>query len=184
MTVLYLSLYIFCVIAALACALFSAWSDMRGLRIPNLCNLLVALAAVGALLASHMAGVAVMENWRAHALAAAILFGLTFLMFLARALGAGDSKMAAAFGLWAGLTGLIPFVFYMTMLGGLVGLAALVLRHVRPFRNPEPGGWIARIQAGENKIPYGVALAGAAFIMFWEHGYLSPQTFFAFMGNG
>ncbi len=148
------------VLAALGLAALCAWSDLRGLKIPNIYVLVLAglFVAGFALDRGIGSGGFFSEGFLSYAGAAFIVFCMTVLMFAVRAIGAGDSKMASACALWAGMGGLAPFLFYMMLAGFFLGVFALAVQKKKPFRAPRPGGWIARLQAEENAVPYGVAI--------------------------
>ena len=116
-----------------------------------------------------------------HLLAGLIVFGVTAAMFAFNMLGAADSKLGTAFALWVGLKGLFPFLFYMTLVGGVLGLVALGLKKWTPVKAPADGSWIARVQAGESKVPYGVAIVLGALASFVNIGYFSIDLLRAFL---
>ena len=183
MAVVCLTIYILCVVAVLGFGLLCAVSDLRGMRIPNVYPALIAGAFVVAYGAALLADQRVLGHWQGHAVAAALMMLVTFCMYLARMLGAGDSKMASAFALWTGLKGLMVFLFYMALAGGLIAVAALVIGRLRPVKNPRPGSWIDRVQNGERVVPYGVAIFAGVCVAFLENGYLAPSSLGAFLNT-
>ena len=66
--------------------------------------------------------------------------------FYAGMMGGGDVKLAAALALWFSPAATVKFLVLMSIAGGVVTLAALVVHR-------------ARHKAGRPKIPYGVAIA-------------------------
>lgn len=184
MAMVLVTLYMMCAVLALAAGIWGAVSDIRGLRIPDACNVVIAVTAVCAMALCYAGGVRIMGYWGPHLIAAGILFLSTFAMFWANVLGAGDSKMATAFGLWVGLKGLFVFVFYTAFIGGVLGLAAILIARTKPFKNPRAGSWIARLQAGEKKVPYGVALVSGALLAFLKLNFLNPESLARFLQNG
>jgi prepilin peptidase CpaA len=162
----------------------AALSDFKGFRIPNL----VALVIVGAFLASY--GITSLTGQRdaifmpavSHFGAATIVFLITMILFAFKLLGAGDSKFATAVALWLGFQGLAPFLFYMALIGGLLGVVSLALRHRKPFKNPPQGTWLAKAQEGHNAVPYGIAIAGGTVIAFIFLGYFSLDKWAAMFG--
>ncbi len=172
---------IFSVIVALGFGLASAWSDFKGFTISNAYSIGVILAFVPAFLAVTLL---VPESqyflsWKSHLLAAAAMFALTFVLFTLRMIGAGDSKLATAYALWLGVMGTPAFLFYMTVTGGLLGLATLAMGRWKPFAAPPEGGWIARAQAGEKDVPYGIAIVVGALVAFIQRGYFDPDKLMA-----
>lgn len=175
MSVLYLSVYFLSTLAALGLGLMCAVTDMRTMKIPNAYALFVAVAFPAAFLAAHMAGADVFDRVRDHVLAGAIVFGATFAMYVFKTLGAGDSKLAAAYALWAGLSGLVGFLFYTALAGGVLAVATLLVARFKPFKQVREGSWPARVQAGERVVPYGVAIALGAALTFLMNNYLTPE---------
>lgn len=168
---------IFCVIVALGFGLASAWSDFKGFTISNAYSIGVILAFIPAFLAVFflVPEAAYFASWKSHLLAAAIMFAVTFVLFTLHMIGAGDSKLATAYALWVGIMGIPAFLFYMTVTGGLLGVATLVLRRWKPFTAPPEGGWIARAQAGSSEVPYGIAIVVGAVVAFFQSGYFNPD---------
>ena len=153
-------------------ALAAAWTDVRGLKIPNLFSLIVLGLFVIAYTIDFFADMGVFKHWLHHLTGMGVMFALTLILYAIGALGAGDSKFASACALWGGLSGLPAFLIYMTALGGLLALFALIIQKTKPFKAPRQGSWIAKLQAGESAIPYGVAIAGGVVAMFWQTGLL------------
>ena len=180
MSTIFLILYVMSVVSAIGLGLYSALSDVRGMKIPNGGPLLIVGAFVVAYAASAMAGADVFQNWKSHAVAAAIMLVITVLMYAAKALGAGDSKLGAAFALWTGLKGLYAFIFVMALAGGVIAVAALAMSGRKFFPNAPEGSWVGRVQAGERVVPYGVAICAGACFAFFSMGLFSPETFKSF----
>lgn len=181
-----LFIIVFCVLVALGLGVAAALSDLRGLIIPNAYSLGIVLAFVPAYLAFALfAGDSgYFQSWTSHLGAFALIFAASFVLFALKMFGAGDSKLAAAFALWAGMEGLFTFVFYMALIGGVLGLATLIIQRKKPFPNAPAGAWIARAQGGDNSVPYGVAIAAGAVVAFCWLGYASPMALLALSGQG
>lgn len=122
-------------------------------------------------------------SWKVHLAAAGFMLVATFFMFVLKAWGAGDSKLATAIALWIGLKGLATFLTVMALSGlGLVAISFAI--RFRPWKLgifPEHS-WIARLQAGEKNLPYGIAIALGGLAAFAERGYFN--AFFNFPYNG
>lgn len=110
----------------------AAWTDYRERRIPNvICvTLLVAglswhliAPAGGGLFASSLAG---SLSLSASAIGALAAFAGLFPLYLLRALGAGDVKLAAAIGAWVGWQSLLPWALLVMIAGGVLALAWMV----------------------------------------------------------
>lgn len=154
------------VVTVMACI-----SDIRSLRIPNAYSLIVIACFIPAWIAEPRNFVPLWD----HLAAMVIIFGITYAMFTAGMMGGGDSKFGTALGLWVGLKGLLPFVFYMALVGGLLGAVALGLRNRKLFRNPGPGSWVEQLQLGKNAVPYGVAISLGSWVSFLHTGFLDHQ---------
>jgi prepilin peptidase CpaA len=155
----------------LAVTLMSCVSDLRCLRIPNR-HVAIVLASFAA---AYAVSPASFGTWWHPFAAGFIFFLITYVMFACNMLGAGDAKLGAALALWVGLQGLMIYVMYMAVVGGVLGAASLFIRRRKPFKNPRPGGWVATLQAGGNAVPYGIALSAGAWGAMWHNGFISHQ---------
>lgn len=168
---------------ALGTGVLASISDFKGMKIPNLYSAIVALSFVvvyGVLWLLDVSDVTFFAMG-SHLIAALVVFAVTAVMFFAKAIGAADSKLATAYALWLGVKGMIVFLFYMALAGGILAIIALILKKMRPIKNPAEGSWIARVQAGESKVPYGIAIFIGALASFAELGYLNIETFVSFI---
>jgi prepilin peptidase CpaA len=150
----------------------SCITDARSLNIPNWHTLVILACFIPAFLAmpSAFAGGLI-----PHLEAMAIVFVVTYLLFFLGLLGGGDSKLGTGLGLWIGLKGLVYFLFYMSIAGGLLGVAALYIRKHKIFKNPAAGSWVAQLQNGRNAMPYGIAISFGAWMTFIQTGFLHNQ---------
>jgi prepilin peptidase CpaA len=151
--------------------LLSCVSDVRSLRIPNWHSLVIIICFLLAWLATPEA----FSRLVGHLGAMGIMLVVSYAMFALGMMGGGDSKLGTALGLWVGLAGLIPFMFYMALMGGVIGIASLVIGKKKPFKTPAPGSWIEQVQAGKNTIPYGVAISFGAWAALFYTGFLHNQ---------
>lgn len=146
--------------SALYLVLFAAVSDLRSMRIPNWISVaLIVLFAIGI-------PFGLSENLTAHL----IVFGIAALivlgLFFAKLAGGGDVKLIAALALWMGPAGIVPFILYMALAGGVLAIAAIVLTKNNALAGKEfknESSWLARLGRGERVVPYGVAIA-AGFV--------------------
>jgi prepilin peptidase CpaA len=167
---------------AVATGVLSGYSDLKGMVIPNSYSVIVVAAFVLTYGALWLFGREdVFMHIGSHVLAALIVFLVTLVMFAVRAIGGADSKLATAFALWCGIPGLYPFLFYMSVVGGVLAFVALGLRKWKPVKNPPQDSWFARAQAGESKIPYGVAIVFGALVSFYQLGYFNPELLSSFL---
>ena len=141
-------------IAALAGAalllIAAAVSDARQFRIPN--RICLALALLFPLFA-FTAPQAI--EWGQHIIVFGLLLAAGYLMFLTNLAGAGDIKLLATTGLWAGPHWVAVFVLTTALAGGLLAVGVGLLAWLRKSR-----------QAGAQPInfkrlplPYGIAIA-------------------------
>jgi len=148
-----MAILLFCMTVAVT--VFSCVSDVRTMRIPNAHSVIILAAFAAAFaLAPQLFG-----RWWEHVGAFTVMFAATFAMFSAGMLGSGDTKLGSALALWVGLRGLMIYLLFMTLAGGVLGIASLVLRGKKVFRDPQPESWMAKAQAGKSVVPYGVAIS-------------------------
>jgi Flp pilus assembly protein protease CpaA len=138
------------------------------MRIPNAYSVFVAAAFVVAFVFSP----ASFGPWWHHVGGFVLMFGVTFWMFSAGMIGSADTKLGSVLALWVGLKGLIVYLLAMTLMGGLLGGAALLLRRKKFFAAPRMDSWMARAQAGESVVPYGVAISFGFWVFVLHTGLL------------
>ncbi len=169
--------FFFGVMATLGMCGLAAWSDFKGFRIPNIVSLVILGSFVVAFGVTALTGQGsvIFGSLQSHIGAAIIVFLVTLAMFALKILGAGDSKMAAAVSLWLGMQGLIPFLFYMSMMGGILAAISLLLKKYKPLKSPPKDSWLEKAQEGVNSVPYGIAIAAGTLVAFVFLGYFSPS---------
>ena len=99
---------------------------------------------------------------------ATVVLGLGFLCFARGWIGGGDAKLAAVTSLWLGFDYTIAYVIHAALLGGLLALILMQFRTLIPVLPPfmQNVPWIARLHSTDCGVPYGIALAAAALIVF------------------
>jgi prepilin peptidase CpaA len=108
----------------------------------------------------------------AHLMSAGIVFVFTFLVFAFRLMGAADSKLATAFAFWLGLEGMVTFLFFWSLAGGVLAIMAYLLKNWEGWpKMPEDYDVATRRSANKNAIPYGIAISVGAMIAFLDSGY-------------
>lgn len=144
------------VLAFAALVLAAAVSDVRSMTIPNRLSLAVAALWPVSLLATWAGWHEVIWSMGVGVGVLAILFGL----FALRVVGGGDAKLAAAVSLWAGPALIGEFLLVTAASGGVVALAALLLRPLgrRVALQPTLHA-IAGLAEQRIELPYGVAIA-------------------------
>jgi prepilin peptidase CpaA len=141
---------------------FAASSDLFTMTISNRVTLtLVAGFAILAL----MTGMPLAQMLE-HVGAAGVVLVASFALFTFGWIGGGDAKLAAATALWLGWAHLFDYVLYSSLLGGVLTLGLL---QFRKFALPGPlvsMGWLERLHRPEEGVPYGIALAAAALLIY------------------
>lgn len=179
---IFLIFFLICVFVTLIIGGLAALSDIRGMKIPNMYSVYIMAAfavSYGVLYLGGLQGV-VFGPLLMHVLSALLTFFVTFVLFAARVIGAGDSKFGTACALWVSVKYLPIFLFFMTLFGGLLGMAALYMKRKKPFKAPAEGSWIAQVQDGADKVPYGVAISFGMLIAFLHAGYFSSGVLSSF----
>ncbi len=141
---------------------FAAASDLFTMTISNRVSLVLVAGFAVLALASGMAPYDVLT----HVGAGALMLAVTFTCFAMGWVGGGDAKVAAAIALWFGFPHLMDFALYASLFGGALTLLLLQFRQW-----PLPYGlagqaWLARLHAKESGIPYGIALALGALMIY------------------
>ena len=152
---------------------FAASSDLLTMTISNKVSL--ALTA-GFLVLAPAAGMGIGEIGM-HVVAGCAALAATFCLFACGWIGGGDAKLAAATALWLGFDQLLPYLFVASLLGGALTLLVLQFR-VFPLPIALQGAnWAERLHRKDAGVPYGIALAAAALIVYpdtiWMHALAS-----------
>ena len=144
---------------------FAAASDLVSMTISNKISLALIAGFMVCALMIGMPFSQIAWHWALFALVLAVGFGL----FAFGAIGGGDAKLAASTALWLGWEHALAYFVIAAFLGGLL---TLFLMRVRTMPLPGPIGrvsWVARLYRADEGIPYGIALAAAAIMVY-------PQT--------
>ena len=137
--------------------LYAAWHDVSTMWIPNWVSIGLGLAFIPAAL---LAGMSVQDIGMHLVVAGCVMLACVALFFL-NIFGGGDAKVIAAASLWIGLPAMAPFVFWMALAGGGLGIVLLVLRQMKLNPTRE---WSKRLLAPETGAPYAVAIAIGALV--------------------
>lgn len=150
---------------------FAASSDLLTMTIANRVSLVL---VAGFVLLAAMMGMGLSDMaW--HFAAGGAVLVLTFAMFSCGWVGGGDAKLAAATALWLGFAHLFDYLVYASILGGALTLALIQFRML-PLPAPlARRAWIDRLHQRGGGVPYGIALAAAALIVYphteWMAGF-------------
>ena len=147
---------------------FAASSDLLTMTISNRISLIL---IAGFFLVAALVGMSMAEIGM-HVAAAAVVLVFAFGFFAAGWIGGGDAKLAAASALWLGFEHLGPYLLYASLLGGALTLLVLKYR-----REPMPGillrqDWATRLHHAETGVPYGIALAAAALLVYPQSAFM------------
>lgn len=149
---------------------FAACSDLVSMTISNRISLLL-LAAF--LIMAPWAGMD-LPTMGQHVAAGAAMLVVGFAMFAAGWIGGGDAKLFAATSLWLGWQHLLDYTLAVAFLGGGLTLAIVLLR-AQPWAAAATGrAWMSWLHDERGDIPYGVALAAAALIVYPQTAWMTP----------
>ncbi len=177
-----LIIFLICLFVTLGVAVMAGVADFKRMKIPNVYSLYIIIAFFVAFTALYFGGNdEVFSSIYMHILSALVTFLVTFILFGLKLLGAGDSKFATACAFWVSLKYLPIYLFFMTLFGSVLGFVALYLKNKKPFKSPVDGSWIAQVQGGASKVPYGIAIAVGLFVSFLHTGYLSTNVLASFL---
>ncbi len=157
--------FIFPLIAVLA-----GIGDMITMKISNRITL--------ALLVGFCVAAPVTIGWAPSVLAGHLGAGLImlvvgFALFAFGWVGGGDAKFAAVVALWLGLPQLLPFVLFASVFGGALTIGLMLFRYVPLPQVAARVDWIGRLHTLADGIPYGLALAASALVIYPESIWLT-----------
>lgn len=162
---------------ALAWAVFS---DSRRLMIPNGASIAISLSFLPAAL---LGGIGFTEIAWHYAVGLGLLVAGLFL-FSRGFLGGGDVKLLAAAGVWIGGNDLGAFLVLVTLIGGGLALAILVIRKFGgKWRWAESIEWLGDgPDAKAQPVPYGIAIGLAAMLLLSRNPAL-PASWAGLLGG-
>ena len=147
---------------------FAAASDLLTMTISNR----ISLALVAGFLALALLGGMGLYDIALHVAAGATVLVVAFACFAMGWVGGGDAKVAAAAGLWFGFGHLMNYLLYASLFGGALTLLLLQFRQW-PLPYALSGQtWLLRLHAKESGIPYGIALAIGALMIYPETDWI------------
>ena len=143
---------------------FAAASDLFTMTISNRVSL--ALLA-GFLILAPLGGMG-LYDMLLHLGAGATVLVVAFGCFAMGWVGGGDAKVAAGVALWFGFDHLLDYLVYASVLGGALTILLLLFRQ---WPLPSPlfrQQWLSRLHDKQTGIPYGIALAIGALMVYPE----------------
>jgi prepilin peptidase CpaA len=147
---------------------FAASSDLFTMTISN--RLSLALTA-GFFLLTLVTGMSLAAIGM-HLAAAALVLLVTFGFFSRGWIGGGDAKLAAATALWFGFDFLLDYMIYASLFGGALTLFLIQFRKLPLPAVLARQKWIMRLHEAGGGVPYGIALAAAALIVYPKTGWM------------
>ena len=147
---------------------FAAASDLFTMTISNRVSL--ALLA-GFLILALLTGMG-LHDILLHVGAGAAVLAIAFTCFAMGWVGGGDAKVASGAALWFGFGHLLDYLLYASLFGGAL---TLLLLQFRQWPLPYPfasQAWLLRLHAKESGIPYGIALAIGALMVYPETDWI------------
>jgi len=143
-------------LGAAALLIIAAVSDARRFRIPNrICAALFLLFPFFVLTAPQEI------DWQQHLLVFLLVLISGFAMFVGNLTGAGDIKLLAVTGLWAGPHLIAVFLITTAISGGLLALVIALTTYIRNHRQPQA------VSLANVPIPYGIAIALGGLSMLY-----------------
>jgi prepilin peptidase CpaA len=141
---------------------FAASSDLFTMTIANKVSLILIGGFVLLALLTGMSG----PDMLTHAGVAAAVLVVAFLCFTRGWIGGGDAKLAATTVLWLGVAHLADYLVYASLLGGALTLAIIQYRAVPMPQLLLGREWAERLHRPDSGVPYGIALAIAALVVY------------------
>ena len=149
---------------------FAAASDLLTMTISNRVSLVLVAGFIVLALAIGMNVTDVAIHVGAGFLVLAIAFGC----FACGWIGGGDAKLAASTALWLGFGQLLDYLLCASLLGGALTLLILRFR-IYPLPNVLAGQeWVVRLHRVDAGVPYGIALALAALLVYPDSIWMKP----------
>src|SRR4030088_1112579 len=143
---------------------FAAASDLFTMTISNRVSLALVAGFLALALLSGMTPYDILSHVGAGAAVLAVAFGC----FAMGWIGGGDAKVAGRAALWFGLGHLLNYLLYASLFGGALTLLLLQFRQC-PLPYPFAGqDWLLKLHAKDSGIPYGIALAIGALMIYPE----------------
>jgi prepilin peptidase CpaA len=142
-----------------------AFAAASALHTPTISNRVSRALAAGFLVLAALSGMAPTEIL-VHIGAGAAVLIVAFGCFAMGWIGGGDAKVAASGALWFGFAHLMDYLLYASLFGGAL---TLLLIQLRQWPLPYPlasQAWLLRLHAKDSGIPYGIALAVAALMVY------------------
>jgi prepilin peptidase CpaA len=147
---------------------FAASSDLLTMTISNRVSIILIAAFFALALLTGMPAMQVAS----HVGAGLLVLAITFTFFAFGWIGGGDAKLAAATALWLGFDQLLNYGVYASLLGGVLTLLIMRFRLVPLPKMIADQEWAKRLHRMDTGVPYGIALAIAALMIYPETSWM------------
>ena len=109
-----------------------------------------------------------------HLAACAAVLVVAFACFACGWIGGGDAKLAAATALWLGFGHLLSYLYIASLFGGGLTLLLIQFRQLPLPQFLSGQGWAERLHRKDAGVPYGIALAAAALVVYPDTVWMRP----------
>jgi prepilin peptidase CpaA len=152
---------------------FAASTDLFTMKISNRVPLIL---AAGFCVLAALDGMPLIEVGN-HLAAGMVVLLVCFVFFARGWIGGGDAKLAAATALWLGWAQLYEYLLVASIFGGV--LTFLLLEFRRRLLPPllASQAWVARLHEPNGGVPYGIALAAAALVVYPSTAWMTAAGF-------
>jgi prepilin peptidase CpaA len=147
---------------------FAAASDLLTMTISN--RLALGLVA-GFFLLALVTGMSAAEIGSHVAVSVAVL-AVGFICFARGWIGGGDAKLAAATVLWFGVDHMAAYLLWASLFGGVLTILIIKFRTIPLPAALARQDWIVRLHRMDAGVPYGIALAVAALMIYPETPFM------------
>ena len=147
---------------------FAAASDLVTMTISNRISLLLGAGFVALAVLSGMG----FHDILTHAGAGLAVLAVAFFCFAMGWIGGGNAKVAAAAALWFGFGHLLDYLVYASLFGGVLTLVMIQFRQWPLPAALRDQTWLLRLHSKDSGIPYGIALALGALLIYPETDWI------------
>ena len=151
---------------------FAASSDLFTMTISNRVSLALTVGFFALALVMGMS----LDEVAWHAGAGCAVLALTFGFFAFGWIGGGDAKLAAATALWFGFGHLLDYAVYASLFGGVLTLLIIRFRVTPLPEKLAQQPWVQRLHRCDGGVPYGIALAAAALVVYPDTSWMHALT--------
>jgi prepilin peptidase CpaA len=141
---------------------FAAANDLFTMKIPNRISLFLVASFIIVALLSRMP----LDVFGMHLAVGFAVLAVTFTLFALNLFGGGDAKLLAAGAIWMGPDRILDYLLLITVFGGALSLLILAYRRWVPAAAFALPGWAQRLHTDKGPIPYGIAIAAGALVVF------------------